>query len=61
MKRRDLLRHLSQNGCQLLREGGSHSIWVNADNGLRTTVPRHREITEFTALKICEQLKIPSP
>ena len=61
MKRRDLLRHLSQNGCQLLREGGSHSIWVNANNGLRTAVPRHREIPEFTALKICEQLKISLP
>ncbi|WP_228016034.1 type II toxin-antitoxin system HicA family toxin [Synechocystis salina] len=44
-----------------MREGGSHSIWVNADNGLRTTVPRHREITEFTALKIHIATKSPPP
>ncbi|TMG75729.1 MAG: addiction module toxin, HicA family, partial [Betaproteobacteria bacterium] len=25
MKRRDLLRHLSDHGCSLLREGGRHS------------------------------------
>jgi len=26
MKRRDLLRHLSQHGCRFVREGGEHSI-----------------------------------
>jgi predicted RNA binding protein YcfA (HicA-like mRNA interferase family) len=61
MKRRDLLRHLSQHGCSLLREGGSHSIWTNPKEGLHTAIPRHREIAEFTALRICEQLKVPSP
>jgi predicted RNA binding protein YcfA (HicA-like mRNA interferase family) len=61
MKRRDLLRHLSQHGCLLLREGGSHSIWINSQNGLRTAIPRYRDILEFTALKICEQLKVPPP
>ncbi|QDZ39999.1 type II toxin-antitoxin system HicA family toxin [Euhalothece natronophila Z-M001] len=61
MKRRDLLRHLSQNGCQLLREGGSHSIWENTANKKRTSVPRHREIPNFTVLKICKQLEIPEP
>ena len=29
MKRRDLIRHLEQHGCQLLREGRNHSIYVN--------------------------------
>ncbi len=27
MKRRDLLRHLSLHGCELLREGANHSWW----------------------------------
>jgi predicted RNA binding protein YcfA (HicA-like mRNA interferase family) len=29
MKRIDLIRHLEANGCVLLREGGSHSVYVN--------------------------------
>jgi len=28
VKRRALVRHLEQNGCRLLREGGNHSIFV---------------------------------
>jgi hypothetical protein len=27
MKRRDLLRYLTQHSCRLVREGGEHSIW----------------------------------
>jgi predicted RNA binding protein YcfA (HicA-like mRNA interferase family) len=32
MKRRDLIRHLEPNGCQLLGEGGRHSIYCNLTN-----------------------------
>jgi len=31
MKRRDLLRHLEENGCQLLREGSRHTVYFNRD------------------------------
>jgi len=61
MKRRDLIRHLEANACRLLREGGSHSIWENARNKKRSAVPRHNEIVEYTAVKICSQLEIPKP
>jgi mRNA interferase HicA len=61
MKRRDLLRHLVNHECRFLREGSDHSIWGNPANGRRTSVPRHREIPEFTALRICRQLDIPDP
>jgi mRNA interferase HicA len=61
MKRRDLLRHPSQYGCQLLREGGEHSIWENPSNNRRTSIPRHREIVDFTAARICKQLDVPPP
>ncbi len=61
MKRRDLLLHLHQQGCQLLREGGEHSIWENPINHRRTAIPRHREITDFTAASICRQLGVPFP
>ena len=29
MKRRDLVRHLEQHGCTVLREGANHSIYLN--------------------------------
>lgn len=29
MKRRDLLRHLEEHGCELLREGGNHTVYIN--------------------------------
>jgi mRNA interferase HicA len=29
MKRRGLLRHLEKQGCEFLREGGNHTIYVN--------------------------------
>ena len=29
MKRRDLIRHLENNGCELLREGGNHSSVIH--------------------------------
>lgn len=61
MKRRDLLRHLTQHGCQLVREGAEHSIWENPANNRRTAVPRHREIPNFTAIRICQQLEITRP
>jgi len=33
MKRRNLIRHLLNNDCVLLREGAGHSIYVNAETG----------------------------
>ena len=61
MKRSDLLRHLKAHGCELLREGGNHSVYVNRPVGKATAIPRHREINEFLARKICRDLEIPEP
>lgn len=61
MKRRDLIRHLEANGCEMLREGGSHTIYVNRAKRKTTSVPRHREINDFLARKICHDLEIPEP
>jgi mRNA interferase HicA len=61
VKRIDLIRHLEHHGCQLLREGGSHSVFVNRAARKSSTVPRHREIDEFLARKICRDLEVPSP
>ena len=61
MKRIDLIRHLEAHGCALLREGGSHSVYVNRTTRKVTTVPRHREINEHLARKICKDLEIAVP
>jgi mRNA interferase HicA len=61
LKRRDLIRHLAEHGCELLREGGRHSVYVNRATKKASTVPRHNEIKEFLAMKICRDLEIPPP
>lgn len=61
MKRKDLVKHLRQQGCELLREGRSHSVWVNPANDQQASVPRHREINDYTAGSICRQLGIAAP
>jgi predicted RNA binding protein YcfA (HicA-like mRNA interferase family) len=61
VKRIDLIRHLEGHGCELLREGGSHSICVNRTTRKISTVPRHREINNFLARKIFRDLDVPEP
>ncbi len=61
MKRIDLIRHLERHGAQFLREGGSHSVYVNRAACKTSTIPRHREINDFLAQKICKDLEIPKP
>ena len=59
MKRRDLVRHLERHGCELLREGGRHTVFINRSKGKVSTVPRHREVNDFLARKICRDLEVP--
>jgi len=61
MKRVDLIRHLESQGCQILREGGKHSLYFNPLNDQTSAVPRHREINDFLARKICRDLGIEQP
>jgi predicted RNA binding protein YcfA (HicA-like mRNA interferase family) len=61
MKRLDLIRHLERHGCEFLREGGNHTIYVNRMAKKVSAVPRHREIIEFIARKICKDLEVPKP
>jgi mRNA interferase HicA len=60
MKRAALLRHLRAHGCDLLREGGRHSWSHNPDLNTRSAVPRHKEINDALARKICKDLGIPA-
>lgn len=59
MKRRQLIKHIEAYGCVLLREGGGHSIYVNPKTMKQTAVPRHVEVADILARKICRQLEIP--
>ena len=59
MKRGDLLRHLRQHGCILKREGSAHSLWMNPLTGEMEGVPRHVEIKNHLARKICRGLSVP--
>jgi predicted RNA binding protein YcfA (HicA-like mRNA interferase family) len=61
MKRRDLVRHLESHGCELLREGSRHSVYANRARQRTSTVPRHSEINDFLARKICRDLEVPAP
>ena len=61
MKRAELVHHLEAHGCRLLREGRKHSLFVNPANSQTSAVPRHREINEFLARKICRDLGIAGP
>jgi mRNA interferase HicA len=59
MKRSSLLQHLRKHGCDLKREGGSHSLWTNPNTGAVEAVPRHTEIANKLARKICGALSVP--
>jgi mRNA interferase HicA len=61
MKRHALLKHLRQYGCELLREGKKHSVYWNPANRRTSSVPRHIEIVDKLARKICKDLGIPMP
>jgi mRNA interferase HicA len=61
LKRIDLIRHLESHGCQWLREGGSHTVYVNPRARKTSTIPRHREINDLLARKICRDLEIEEP
>ena len=61
MKRSVLLRHLRRHGCTLKREGASHSLWLNPSTGQAEAVPRHTEIPDLLAKKICRSLSLREP
>jgi hypothetical protein len=59
VKRVHLLRHLRRHGCYLKREGSAHSLWCNPATGAVEAVPRHPEISNRMAFKICRSLSLP--
>jgi len=58
MKRNKIIKHLNKHGCFLFREGRRHSVYYNPENDKISTIPRHREIDDLLANKICKDLSI---
>lgn len=44
MKRIDLIRHLEREGCNFIREGANHTIYINPKISKISTVPKHKEV-----------------
>ncbi|HSL54784.1 MAG TPA: type II toxin-antitoxin system HicA family toxin [Pyrinomonadaceae bacterium] len=61
MKRADLIRHLESHRSFFIREGSKHTVYRNSTTGAATTIPRHREIKNQLARKICRDLGVPLP
>ena len=59
MKRHELIKYLEKYHCQILREGGKHTVYYNLLTGKTSTIPRHQEINNFLAQKICKDLEVP--
>jgi predicted RNA binding protein YcfA (HicA-like mRNA interferase family) len=53
VKRRELVKHLEENGFDLLREGKKHSIYPNGERTI--PVNRSRMLDPITANQLCKQ------
>lgn len=60
MKRRDLIKILTEMGCELARHGGNHDWYTNPQTKHSQPVPRHTEINENLAKSIIKKLKTES-
>jgi hypothetical protein len=59
MKRTKLLNYLKDNGCEFFKEGANHTIFINRKTNNFSTIPRHNDIGDNLALKICRDLNVP--
>ncbi len=58
MKQNVVIRYIISNGCEFVREGRSHSWWINSETNKRSAIPRHTEIKDNLVRKICKDLGI---
>jgi len=56
VKRKDLIKKLTDSGCVLVRHGGRHDLYKNPATGKKQPVPRHKEIDETLAKHILKEL-----
>jgi mRNA interferase HicA len=56
MKRQEFIRELHAAGCELLRHGARHDVYINPATGQRQPVPRHAEVDDALAKHIKKYL-----
>ncbi len=59
VKRVKLIKYLEAQGCVFTREGGNHTVYHNPQTNRVSAIPRHNEIPDPLAKKICKDLGIP--
>ncbi len=57
VKRRELEKKLRSLGWRLLRHGGKHDVWSNADGSRLDYIPRHADVNERLARAILKNAK----
>jgi predicted RNA binding protein YcfA (HicA-like mRNA interferase family) len=56
VKKKDLIKKISDAGCVLVRHGSRHDLYRNPRTGKKQPVPRHDEIDEHLAKHIIKEL-----
>jgi len=56
MKRKDLIKRLTDKGCILVKHGSRHDLYKNPATVKKQPVPRHNEIDENLAKHIIKEL-----
>ena len=56
MNRKQFIKQLLRDGCELLRSGSKHDIYINPETGQKQPVPRHTEIDDALAKHIRKYL-----
>jgi len=56
MKRKELIKRLTDAGCVFVRPGARHDVYMNPQTRKRQAIPRHREIDESFARHILKIL-----
>ncbi len=56
MKRVQLVRTITRNGCVLIRRGAKHDWYQNPDTKVSQPIPRHTEIADSLAKHIIKML-----
>jgi len=56
MKRNELIKRITSDGCVLVRHGARHDLYRNPKTGRKQPIPRHDEIDENLAKHILKEL-----
>ena len=56
MKKFELIQKLNRQGAVLVRNGAKHDVYLQPRTNKEATVPRHNEISEYTAKAILKKL-----